>query len=733
MFNNVHFPPHPFPQHFAPSQPALQLQLNNAIVYGSEQEMGMLVDRALNAGARFDLQAPYASHPMVLAVRANKPWAVAILMARGVPLPYVPADGTDLLMESCRAGHTEMARALLTVGEMTPAEKNNLGMMALHFALLSGTSETVQLLLEHGANCHMPVDASALDAPLNQFQQEQNFLPDDSVTPLLMAVALGRVDLVRQLLEAGADGNFGARSPIVVAVRRGDAAVVQALLDTGYDPNECIDEQDNEGLAALIYPDAGIDCLRLLMPHFPLGEISDDEYSPLHDAIRQNLPQVVALLLASFGPDEGLARQLEDCWVEAADTEKSPGGLLDLMTAAIARREPFEDREAFCELLDQVVEHCTDNGEIGRLGIFASLIAPAGDELREVRDDNDLRGGQSRLQAALILLRQLPEPRQPASSQGHALAPDQAWKEKTERQRFEQCGHLRAAANALVEHAAGRLRQALDLDFFEECRKRAGNADDLRWLIDAELTGSTGAPDDLVEIIRNAWIQASQWAEELGMAHYSADDAAHYLLQMARHQIRKKLQDFDSELESGRHCAEILGEALPVISTQISRFCADPAVWIRHLENRNHLRPVDPAALAARLAKELLLPPETARRIADAWHRVIETVRNGGRWTTTIQLHQRIEQSLAATLEEVMTSDEAREVIAASDREAITAWCERKGIHPRSIPDSPSDASDSEGGPAIIRVSKRPATGEPEGAPAGKKPRSEPSPDESTD
>lgn len=732
MFNNVHFPPHPYPQFFAPNQPALQLQLNNAIIYGSEQEMGMLVDRALNAGARFDLQAPYASHPMVLAVRANKPWAVAILMARGVPLPDMPADRTDLLMESCRAGHTEMARALLTVGEMTPAEENNLGMTALHFAVLSGSSETVQLLLDSGADCDVPVDAGDLDAPLDELQQEQNFLPDDSVTPLMMAVALGRADLVRQLLEAGAHMNIGPRSALVVAVRQGNAAVVQAFLDTGHDPNDCIDEHDNEGLEALIYPEAGIDCLRLLMPHFPLGEISDGGYSPLADAVSQNLPQVAALLLASFGTDEDLARRLEDCWDDAARTEQSPGALLDLLTAAIARREPFEDREAFAELLNQIVEHCTDNGQLGRLGVFASLISPARDALRGVLQDNTLWMAQGRLLASLILVRHLPELRQPAPTQAPPLGPDQAWVEKTERLRFEQCGHLRAAANALVEHAAGRLRQALDLDFFEKCRKESVGADYLHLLIDAELTNSTGAPDDLVRIIRNAWIQASRWAEELRMAQYSADDAAHYLLQMARHQIRRQLQDFDSELESGRHCATILREALPALSTPISRFCADPAMWLRHLENRNHLRPVDPAALAARLAKELLLPPETARKIADAWHRVIETVRNGGRWATTTQLHQRIEQSLAGTIEEVMSSDEAREVIPAADREAITAWCERKRIRPQSVSASPGETSSSEGSPAVIRGGKRPAAGEPDDAPKGKKSRSVSSSDEST-
>lgn len=733
MDNLYRLAPPPYPQNVAPNPAASRQQLDNAILYGSEHEMGMLIDRALAAGARFDTQVPYASHPLVLSVRANKPWAIPILMARGVSLPDVPADGTDLLMEACKAGHAEMVRALLAVADMTVAEKNGKGMMALHFAIMAGSSETMKLLLERGADTDEPVAGGDLDEQLGEFQEGQNFLQDDQVTPLMLAAALGEDDIVRQLLKAGADANAGARTPLVVAARKGHAATVSAFLDAGCDPKECHDENGYKGLKALIYGDTDIDCLRLLIPHFQLREISDDGYSPLDDALCQNLPQVAALLLASHEPDEGFARIPENCWTDAADNEKSPGALLDLMTAAIARREPFEDRDAFCTLLDHIVAHCTDNGEIGHLGIFASLIAPAGDELREVRDDNDLRGLQSRLQAALILLRQLPEPRQPASSQGHALAPDQAWKEKAERQRFEQCGHLRAAANALVEHAAGRLRRALDLDFFEECRKRAGNADGLRWLIDAELTESTGAPDDLVEIIRNAWIQASQWAAELGMARYSADDAAHYLLQMARRQIRKKLQDFDSELESGRHCAKILEEALPVISTPISRFCADPAVWIRHLENRNHLRPVDPAALAARLAKALLLPPETARRIADAWHGAIESVREGVSWATTTQLHQRIEQSLAATLEEVMTSDEAREVIAASDREAITAWCERKGIHPRSVPDSPSDASDSEGGPAIIRVSKRPATGEPEGAPAGKKPRSEPSPDESTD
>jgi ankyrin repeat protein len=735
MRNIFHFSPPFFPQHIPQPQPALQQQLNNAIVYSNEYEMGMLVDRALSAGARFNIRGEYATHPMVLAVRANKPCAIAVLMGRGVTLPDVPQEGTDLLMEACNAGHDEMSRVLLSVAGMEVEETNALGLMPLHFAIISGAPGTVQVILETDANVNAVIKAGSLDEYLDTFQEDQNFLPDDRVTPLMLAAALGNDAIVQQLLRAGADANLGIRSPLVIAVRKGHAATVKAFLDGGIDPNECYDESDYKGLQALIFPDATIECLRLLMPYVQLQEDDDGTYSPLRDALEQRLPSVVSLLLGSYGTSEDFSHKLNDCWTLIDLEEARSDELLELMTTAVARCKLVEEQEAFPELLDQIIEYCTDGEKIAYLGIFPSLLEPVIEKLREVKEDNSLNMAQSQLRTAFVLTHLEPELPRPTRSSIEPLPPDLVWKEKTDRTRYVQSQQLRSASSALIERATAQLRHAIDIDFFLKHRQaQEANMDMLSRIIESDLIDETGASTSLARLINNAWIQAAQYGVQWNVAPDSDKDANRFLLHTSRNLLRLQLEKFHSGLEIDNHYVEVLKKALSESSIPLRQFCTDPATWLRTLEHRNHLRPVDAAVLAIRLQIELGLSLYTARSIADAWHLAIEASRYGGGWATTAQLHQTIERSLAGTISEVMESDEAHTIVPASDRTMITAWCDIKRRYPHPARPPSTEVIGSGSSPDGARGRKRLADNQPDHLPPGKKHRLEHSvDDESSD
>jgi ankyrin len=90
------------------------------------------------------------------------------------------------------------------------------GAQPLHYAVFNGDADSVELLLEHGADV--------------------NAIAGNGWTPLHIACASGREALVDLLLENGADVNAmteAGDSPLVLATRYGDADIVEDLLSHG--------------------------------------------------------------------------------------------------------------------------------------------------------------------------------------------------------------------------------------------------------------------------------------------------------------------------------------------------------------------------------------------------------------------------------------------------------------------------------------------------------------------
>ena len=124
------------------------------------------------------------------------------------------------LCEAAALGDTQRVASLLDRGDPVDVRSSD-GWTPLHLAAYMGRAEAARALVARGA----PVDAVSTNATKN--------------TPLCAALA-GRGDdeIVRLLLEAGADSNFRAElgvTPLHLAASRGSDALVQRLLEHGAD------------------------------------------------------------------------------------------------------------------------------------------------------------------------------------------------------------------------------------------------------------------------------------------------------------------------------------------------------------------------------------------------------------------------------------------------------------------------------------------------------------------
>jgi len=97
--------------------------------------------------------------------------------------------------------------------------------MPLYIAACKGSKEVVRVLLEAGADT------------------DQASTTDHGATPLFISARNGHMEVVRALLEAGANVDQassttgGAATPLYISAQNGHAKVVRALLEAGADIN----------------------------------------------------------------------------------------------------------------------------------------------------------------------------------------------------------------------------------------------------------------------------------------------------------------------------------------------------------------------------------------------------------------------------------------------------------------------------------------------------------------
>jgi serine/threonine-protein phosphatase 6 regulatory ankyrin repeat subunit B len=145
----------------------------------------------------------------------------ALLSAQGIDIDAKNNDGFNALMVAAANGKDEAAKALISKGANVNAKTND-GWTPLMFAAEKGHLTTIQILLS----------AKGINIDTKN---------SDGATALILAAANGKDDVVKALIDKGADVNVAKNygwSPLMRAAEKGHLTTVQALLGVfGIDMN----------------------------------------------------------------------------------------------------------------------------------------------------------------------------------------------------------------------------------------------------------------------------------------------------------------------------------------------------------------------------------------------------------------------------------------------------------------------------------------------------------------
>ena len=145
---------------------------------------------------------------------------VRLLLGAGAETNLAAADGYTALMAASYEGHNEVVRLLLDAGAETNLAATD-GLQCLD------TSFSQKATMRLFGYCWMPVPIRILAAT-------------DGYTALMAASCEGHNEVVRLLLDAGAETNLAATdgyNALILASRKGHNEVVRLLLDAGADKN----------------------------------------------------------------------------------------------------------------------------------------------------------------------------------------------------------------------------------------------------------------------------------------------------------------------------------------------------------------------------------------------------------------------------------------------------------------------------------------------------------------
>ena len=209
--------------------------LHWAVYHDDAETAGLLV----RSGADVNAENRYSVPPLSVAATNGSADIVRLLLDAGAHANAALRGGETVLMTAARTGSLGAVRALLAHGA-DPNALEQREQTALMWAAAEGHAAVAHALVEVGADLHAKLDSG--------------------FTPMFFAVREGHIEVVRTLLEAGVDVNEllervkdgpdravnnasyrpvdDGMSPLLMAVRNGHLELAVALVNAGADPND---------------------------------------------------------------------------------------------------------------------------------------------------------------------------------------------------------------------------------------------------------------------------------------------------------------------------------------------------------------------------------------------------------------------------------------------------------------------------------------------------------------
>ncbi len=215
----------------------------------------------LRTGADVNRRGPEGFPPLLVAAGLGQAQLVELLLTAGADVLMVePRMGATAMHKAAQSGNADVIGLLLDHGAFIDQQFPILGHTALMDAVMYKHEDVVRLLLKRGARTAIrnhwhetALDIARRDGLdlMARLLEARNETDAEQVRalPLLAAVKSGDIAEVERLIAAGAAVNerlplVGSPdddyTPLAIAAREGHADLVRALLDAGADPRRAI-------------------------------------------------------------------------------------------------------------------------------------------------------------------------------------------------------------------------------------------------------------------------------------------------------------------------------------------------------------------------------------------------------------------------------------------------------------------------------------------------------------
>ncbi|MCY4638069.1 MAG: ankyrin repeat domain-containing protein [Acidobacteria bacterium] len=202
-------------------------------------------DLLIRAGADVDATNDLGVTPLWVATTAGGAGMVATLLEARADPDIAPDTGGTPLMIAARQGNVAAVRSLLAHGADMNATEGAQGQTALMWAVARRHPQVVRVLLEVGADPHARTRSSRRHVLLccqKSLGKTEGtvWIEQGGFTPLLFAARHGAAAAAELLLAAGAPVDDTAAigtTPLVVAAQHGFHDVAAVLLERGADPD----------------------------------------------------------------------------------------------------------------------------------------------------------------------------------------------------------------------------------------------------------------------------------------------------------------------------------------------------------------------------------------------------------------------------------------------------------------------------------------------------------------